>query len=379
MENFIAHNPTKLHFGRNVLDNLGETVIKYGKKVLLMYGKGSVKRNGSYDKTMEQLKMINASILEYSGIKPNPLVDDVDKATQIAIENNIDLIIGLGGGSVIDSAKIVAICAKERRPAWDIMKQKVIPTSSLPLICILTLAATGTEMNGNAVLQNHQVNEKAGFSSPLAYPVESFIDPIFTYDVTPDHTAYGIVDLIAHTLESFFGHGEASLSDKFVVSIIKEAIENAPKVLDEPNNYDYRANIFWASTMALNGTTFYGKSTGDWGVHDIAHNISYLFDTPHGATLSIVYPAWLKHHMSKLAKRIMYLGENIFNVESAEKTIHEFEQFFSSINCPIRLRDIGLSLKDKDELLKFLNKNKAGGMAHNLTNEDREHIAELML
>ncbi|MBN2520725.1 MAG: iron-containing alcohol dehydrogenase, partial [Bacteroidales bacterium] len=327
MENFTAYNPTKLYFGKGVLDKLAETVESYGTKILLIYGKGSVKKNGSYDKTIKELNKINAHIFEYSGIKPNPVIEDVDNAAKLGIENNIDMVIGLGGGSAIDTAKIVTLCIKERCPGWDIMTNKVKPTSSLPLICILTLAATGTEMNGNAVIQNPETHEKKGYTSQLIYPTHSFLDPTYTFTVPAKQTAYGIVDLIAHTLEEYFGDGISPLSDKFVYAIIKEAMENAKKVLKFPTNYEYRANILWASTMALNGSTSFGRRTGDWGVHQLGHVLSYLFDTPHGATLSIVYPAWLRLHLSLLNNRIKELGKALFNTNTAEETIYKLEKF----------------------------------------------------
>ena len=236
MENFTAYNPTRLHFGKGVTEKLGETTLEYGKKVLLLYGKGSVQRNGIYNKVIKQLDSIKAEIFEYGGIKPNPLVDDVLEAAQIGKLNNVDVIVAVGGGSVIDSAKITALSIANSTDPWAIMKYKVKPKKTVPLIAVLTLAATGTEMNGAAVLQNHKTNEKIGYVSSLNYPQHSFLDPEFTFTVPNDYTSYGIVDLIAHTLEAYFGEGEASLSDRFVEVIIKEAMEYGPLVLKEPEN-----------------------------------------------------------------------------------------------------------------------------------------------
>lgn len=379
MENFTAYNPTKLHFGKNVTDNLGETILEYGKRVLLMYGKGSVQRNGIYDKIIKQLKSIDAEIVEYNGIKPNPLVTDVSEAAQIGKLNTIDVIVAVGGGSVIDSAKITALAIANDTDPWAIMKYKVEPTKTLPLIAVLTLAATGTEMNGAAVLQNHETGEKIGYVSPLIYPAHSFLDPAFTITVPKNYSAYGVVDLIAHALEAYFGEGEASLSDRFVEAIIKEAMEYGPMLLKEPESYEYRANIMWAATTALNGLTSYGRKGGDWGVHDIGHNISFLYDTPHGATLSIAYPAWLKLQKDRIPERISKLGNQLFGTHSVTETIENLEDFFKSMDCPVRLSDISIGKDKQNEITEQMLKTKINGMAHLFTDNDRIKIVELMM
>lgn len=378
MENFTAYNPTKVHFGRNVTDKLGETVNEYGKRVLLMYGKGSVLKNGVYNKVIQQLKSINAEITEFSGIKSNPVVDDVSEAAQLGKLNHIDVIVAVGGGSVIDSAKITALSIANNVDPWAFMSYKVKPKSSVPVIAVLTLAATGTEMNGAAVLQNHKTGEKKGLVSALMYPKNSFLDPEFTYSVPKDYTAYGIVDLIAHSLEAYFGEGDASLSDRFVEAVVKEAMEVAPLVLNEPGNYEYRARVMWAATAALNGLTNHGRKYGDWGVHDIGHNLSYLYDTPHGATLSIAYPAWLKLMKQRIPDRISRLGNQLFGTKTTDETIINLEKFFKSIDCPIRLGDINIGQEKKSEIANQMITTQINGMVHKFTDEERSKIVELM-
>ena len=379
MENFTAYNPTKLHFGKDVVEQLGEAAQEYGKKVLLMYGKGSIKKNGIYDQVIKQLKSFNAEVIEYSGIKSNPLVDDVNEAAQLGKLNNIDLIVAVGGGSVIDSAKITALSIANNTDPWAIMKFKVKPKTTIPLIAVLTLAATGSEMNGAAVLQNHETDEKKGFVSSLNYPKHSFLDPTYTFSVPNDYTAYGIVDLIAHSLEGFFGEGDATLTDRFVEAIIKEAMEYGPKVLSEPKNYEYRAKVMWAATNALNGLTNHGRKSGDWGVHDIGHNLSYLFDTPHGATLSIAYPAWLKLQKERIPERIAKLGEHLYGNVSADETIKRLEIFFQSLGSPIKLSDIGIGKDKKETIIQQMIKTETNGMVHKLNDDDRKRIVELMM
>lgn len=378
MENFIAYNPTSLHFGKGCLVNLGKVTSEFGKKVLLVYGKGSIKKNGVYNDVINQLKLINAQIFEYEGIKSNPLVEDVDNATRIGIENNVDVIVAAGGGSVLDSAKIIAVCISNAARGWDVMKGKVNIRGAVPVIGVLTLAATGSEMNGTSVLQNHETEEKIGFAHPSMFPKYSFLDPAYTTSVPANYTAYGIVDLIAHCLENFFGNGEASLSDRFVVAIIKEAIEFGPKLMNDLTNYDLRANIMWAATCALNGTTAYGRRTGDWGVHSLGHILSLLYDVPHGASLSIIYPAWLKYHKSVVPERIGYLGKEIFDVNTVEKTIEKFEDFFKLVLSPVRLSEYQ-KVYNENEILRLFIKNKAGGAFFRFDEQGYKTILNLFL
>ena len=374
MENFIAYNPTKVHFGKGVLGDLGEAASEFGSKALLIYGKGSVLKNGSYSDVMNQLKKSRAQTFEYNGIKPNPIIDDVDSAVKLGISSGIDFIIAIGGGSVIDSAKIISVCIAKKCAGWDVMKNRVNIKDSVPLIAVLTLAATGTEMNNVAVLQNSKTKEKIGYSHRSMYPRHSFLDPAYTATVPANYTAYGIVDLIAHAMESFFGRGEATLSDRFVESIIKEAFEYGPQLMKDLNSFDLRANIMWAATNALNGLTGYGRLYGDWGVHAIGHVISFLYDTPHGATLSMAYPAWLKCMKKKIPTRISKLGEHLFNDSDIDSVIGKLESFFRSIGSPVRAGEAGLAYDKKGEVLELMNTQRSSGRNHLLKDKDREEI-----
>lgn len=379
MENFTYYNPTKLHFGREVINELGEAASEYGTKALLVYGKGSIKRNGIYDKIIQQFADHGIKFVEYEGIKSNPVVDDVDAAVDLAREYGAEMIVAVGGGSVIDSGKAISITAPSDKKAWGFYSREARPEKALPLLAILTLAATGTEMNPVSVLQNHGTNQKVGFAHPLMYPAHSFLDPQNTYSVSRAYTAYGIADLTAHSLEAYFGVGDASLSDKIVFAIIREAMEYGPALLNEPKNYDLRAKIMYAATIALNGLTNNGRVSGDWGVHALGHEMSLLFDVPHGASLTIAYPAWLKFHKQKLNGRITELGQELFGVDDADETIRRLEAFFTKIECPIRLSDIKLNDDfQKKALLESMNKNKAQGIHHKLSNQEREEILELM-
>ncbi len=377
MENFIMYNPTKLHFGKGVMDDLGKAVAEFGKRVLLVYGGGSIKKNGIYDKAIQQLKSINAEVFEYHGIKPNPIVEDVDAAAELGRRNKVDVILAVGGGSVIDSAKIISITIPVAHSGWDFYAGKAKPKTAIPLISVLTLAATGTEMNPFAVVQNKATQQKLGYGSDLTYNRHSFLDPENTFSVAKNYTAFGVADLIAHSLEAYFGAGDATLSDKLVFAIINEAKENGEALLNDLYNYDLRAKIMYAATLALNQTTMYGRVSGDWGVHSIGHVLSLLYDVAHGASLSIVIPAWMKFHKNKISDRIAFLGQNVFGVETADETIDAFELYFKSIECPIRLSDIATGKESKEEILKVMNLNKVGGANHKLTNEDHSEILDL--
>lgn len=372
MNNFIAFNPTKLHFGKDVVTNLGAQAADLGKHALLVYGGGSVLRNGSYQDTLNQLKEHHIEVTEYSGIKPNPVVESVDEAAALGQEKGVDLVVAVGGGSVIDSAKIIALCIKNGYKAWDVMKGRHNPESTVPLIAVLTLAATGTEMNGVSVLQNNTTREKIGYKNDLMYPVHSFLDPAYTISVPASYTAYGVVDLVAHCLEAWFGEGDASLADRFVISIIQEAMEYGPALMKDLDNYELRARIMWAATNALNNMTIYGRSSGDWGVHALGHILSFLYDTPHGASLSIMYPAWMRVMRQRAGERIIQLGQSLYGTSTVEETINEMAAYFESLGSPIKCQDAGISKTHRKEILELMNRNRAGGFHHALSNAERE-------
>jgi alcohol dehydrogenase YqhD (iron-dependent ADH family) len=379
MENFILYNPVKLHFGRGVIQNLGTTVSAFGKRVLLVYGGGSIIKNGIYDQVMARLNEAHADVFEYPGIRPNPVIEDVDAAAALGREKQVDVIVAVGGGSVIDSAKIISITIPANHSGWDFIKGMKRPKSAVPVIAVLTLAATGSEMNRFAVVQNNQTREKLGFGDLLTYPKESFLDPAFTIPVPLNYTSYGITDLIAHCLEAYFGEGEATLSDRFVFSIIREAMEYGPVLISDPSNYGLREKIMYAATNALNNLTVYGRKNGDWGVHSIGHVLSVLYDIPHGASLSIVYPAWLRLHLNRTPDRIKWLGQNLFGTNTAEEAIHEMEAFFKSINSPVRLSECQISTAEKgEEIFRTLQLNKPGGNYHKLTDADYRELIRFM-
>jgi alcohol dehydrogenase YqhD (iron-dependent ADH family) len=380
MEKFTFCNPTTLHFGRNVLSGLPGTILSFGKKVLFVYGKGSIKRTGLYDRIRGYLQEAGAEVIEYPGIKPNPVVGDVDAAARMGRENNVDVILAVGGGSVIDSAKIISIAIPVTHSAWDFYTRRAKPRKAVPLVAVLTLAATGTEMNPFAVLQNPETMVKDGYRCDLAYPRHSFLDPELTFTVPRDYTAYGIADLVAHCLEAWFGAGDATLTDRFILSVIREGMKFGPPLLDDLKNYTLREKIMYAATMALNGLTLQGKVSGDWGVHAIGHCLSFLYDIPHGASLTIVYPAWLRFVKDRVPDRIALLGSELFHEPlSPEEAIHRIEDFFRSIDCPVRLSELGIPVDEKERILEIMIINKVSGGNIRLNEEDYPEIIDLFL
>ncbi|MCF8235377.1 MAG: iron-containing alcohol dehydrogenase [Bacteroidales bacterium] len=377
MNNFSYQSPTKLVFGKDVVNGLGEAVQDYGRKVLLLYGGGSIKRNGAYNDVMKQMNEIGAEVYEYGGIKSNPLHSDADEAAELGREKKVDLILAVGGGSVIDTAKAVAMTVPVDHSCWEFYNKSRLPQTALPMINVLTLAATGTETNMFTVVQNQEEKLKVSVVNPVLYPKYAFLDPQYTFTVPRNYTAYGITDLVAHSLEVFFGKGESTLSDKYVYAIIKEALEYGPLLLNDLQDYELRAKVMLAATMALNGITMIGKEHGDWGVHAIGHVLSVLYDVPHGASLSVAYPAWLKYHKKKAAGRIAELGQNIFGTDSAEDSIEALQNYFVEIGSPVKLSQLDQPGIDADEILRTLIRNKASGFHYKLDEGDLREIISL--
>jgi hypothetical protein len=378
MEKFTLDNPVKLHFGRGVVNDLGKTIKQYGSRVLLVYGSGSIKKNCVYDDVVAQLRQSGCEWWEYTGIKPNPVVEDVEAAAELGRRNAVDVILAVGGGSVIDSAKIIGITIPVNHPAWDFYEGLAVPKASVPLISVLTLAATGTEMNPFAVVQNRQTMQKLGYSHRHTYPRHSFLDPAYTLSVPADYTAYGIADLIAHAFEAYFGDGDASLSDRLVFAIVSEALEYGPMMMNDLQNVDLREKIMYAATLALNGWTLLGRKRGDWGVHSIGHTLSMLYDTPHGASLSITYPAWMKLQKNRIPEKLALLFDNIFSSPDIDNGIFRLEEFFSGLGCPVRLQQAGIDVSRKAEILALMKKNKVARFYHMLDDDDYDLILDRM-
>lgn len=381
MENFSVYNPTRLHFGKGcVSEKLAQEASVWGKRALILIGKGSVKKNGILDDVTRQLDQAGIAYEVFEGIKSNPIYQDADRAIAQSKAFKADMIIGVGGGSVIDTAKAVALGHYSNASIWDIyMRQVEAPAQALPLLCVLTLAATGTEMNMFAVLQNDEARIKKGFGHPGMYPKVSFLDPAYTLSVPLNYTAYGVADLMAHTFELYFDPSDAPLSNYFATDIIALAFDYGRAVIQKPQDYDVRANIMWLATTALNGTLNAGKRGGDWGVHAIEHALSVLFDIPHGAGLSIAYPAWLRHFLPKIKDKLTFMAERTLGKgTTAEAFIDYLENFFKEIGTPIRLSEVGIGEDKHPLILEVFKQNRVRGMHFDMNEEDHKAILQLM-
>ncbi|WP_157418534.1 iron-containing alcohol dehydrogenase [Bacillus cereus] len=356
MQNFVFRNPTKLIFGKGQLEQLKTEIPQFGKKVLLVYGGGSIKRNGIYDNVISILKDINAEVFELTGVEPNPRVSTVKKGIQICKENGVEFILAVGGGSVIDCTKAIAAGSKYDGDVWDIVTKKTFANEALPFGTVLTLAATGSEMNAGSVITNWETNEKYGWGSPVTFPQFSILDPVHTTSVPKDQTIYGMVDIMSHVLEQYFHHGtNTELQDRYCEVVLKTVIETAPKLLSDLENYEHRETILYCGTMALNGILAMGVK-GDWATHNIEHAVSAVHDIPHGGGLAILFPNWMKHVVEENVSRFKQFAIRVFNVETDGKTdreialegIQALRQFWTSIEAPVTLSDYAIGENEID-------------------------------
>ncbi|SFA96782.1 hypothetical protein SAMN04488072_104212 [Lentibacillus halodurans] len=348
MENFTYYNPVKLIFGRGQLDKLPEEVSQYGKKVLLVYGGGSIKRNGIYDHVMEKLHEINAEVHELPGVEPNPRVSTVRKGIDICKREGVECLLAVGGGSTIDATKAIAAGATTETDIWDIVTKKEQATDVLPFGTVLTISATGSEMNSGSVITNWETHEKHGWGSPYTYPKFSILDPAHTFSLPREQTVYGMVDMMSHVLEHYFHQTKNTpVQDRFCESILRTVIETAPKLLDDPENYEYRETIMLSGTLALNDMLNMGYR-GDWATHNLEHAVSAVHDIPHGGGLAIIFPNWMKHVLDENnADRFKQLAERVFDIDTAGKSdydaalegIEKLRDFWTSIGAPATLGD----------------------------------------
>jgi len=351
VDNFTFHNPTKLIFGQGQMDVLADEIRPYGTKILVVYGGGSIKKNGIYDHVMDNLAEINAAIFELPGVEPNPKISTVRKGVDICKKEGIEFLLAVGGGSVIDCTKAIAAGAKTDVDMWDIITKKEKAHDALPFGTVLTIAATGSEMNSTAVISNWEVKEKHGWGSPHTFPKFSILDPVHTYSLPREQTVYGIVDMMSHVLEHYFHKAtNTPIQDGFCESILKTIIETAPKLLDDPENYEYRETIMLGGALALSRILNMGYR-GDWGSHNIEHAVSAVHDIPHGGGLAIIMPNWMKHVLDEeTLPRFKQFAERVFDVNPDGKSdkqvalegIEALREFWNSIGAPSKLADYSI-------------------------------------
>ena len=348
MNNFTFNIPTDIRFGKEQIQCLPEELSKYGKKVLLVYGGGSIKKTGLYDTVTKLLG--DFEVYELPGIEPNPKLTSVEAGAKICKEKGIEVILAVGGGSTIDASKHIACAACYDGPAWDLMIDRSKIKSALPIAVVLTICATGSEMNSGGVITNEDTKEKLEINSPLLYPRLSICDPTYLYTLPPKQTAAGAVDILSHVLEQYFQpNDEAFITDTLSEAVMKTVVKYAKKALDVPDDYEARSNLMWSSTVALNHLLTVGKG-GGWSVHPIEHVVSAFYDITHGVGLAIITPKWMRFVLSNdTVDRFVRYAEEVWGIYGSDKFavamegIDKTEGFFVSLGMPKTLYEAGIT------------------------------------
>mgnify|MGYP003305873610 CR=1 FL=1 len=358
MLDFEYYTPTKVFFGKSKEKEVGKIISQYGyKKIMLQYGKGSIKASGLYDDIINALNQYEIEVVELGGVEPNPKIEFVREAVRIAKREGVELVLAVGGGSVIDAAKYTALGAVTDCDVWDFVVGKQKPTSALPVACVLTIAAAGSEMSWSAVVSDLSLNMKRGLASDLIRPLFAVCNPELTYTVSPYQTACGITDIMAHTMERYFTPCEpVDITDQIAEGILRSVINAARVVMKEPNNYEARANIMWASSLSHNNLTGCGR-INSLPVHQLEHAVSGEYDNvAHGAGLAVLFPAWAKYVYTYNIPRFAQFARNVWAVnevddkKAAEIGIESMTEFFKSIGMPSTLREFGINLDAIDKL-----------------------------
>jgi alcohol dehydrogenase YqhD (iron-dependent ADH family) len=383
MLSFQYHNPTRLVFGEGAISELRSLAPQLGQRILLLYGSGSIHANGVYDQTVSALQNAAAECIEMKGVEPNPRLSTVRRGIEVCRKHQITGILAVGGGSVLDCAKAIAAGAVSEQDVWDIICGKAPAKHALPLGTILTLAATGSEMNSNSVITNWDTNEKIGWSSPHTFPRFSILDPQATCSVPREHTVNGIVDIMSHILEQYMHHQEQTpVQDQFAEALLRTVIETAPTVLKEPNHLSARATIMYCGTLALNGLLSMGVR-GDWATHNLEHAVSAIYDIPHGGGLAILFPQWMRFAWSKGVgtKRLAQLAVRVFDADSsgsneqlATYAIDSLQQFWVSLGAPVRLADYNIDDRNIDNMVERTMRRGPFGRFITLDREDVKQI-----
>ena len=357
MQNFDYQTPTRLIFGKGVISNLPEVMKPLGRKILMTYGSGSIKKIGLYDKVKELLA--DFEIYELSDIQPNPKYDpSVLDGVRICKENGIDAILAVGGGSVLDCSKAIAAGAKYDGDPWDLITYKVLAKDALPIVDILTLAATGSEYDCGGVISRTETNDKIGYMDPHLFPVCSILDPVYTFSVSKKQTAAGCADAMNHVMEQYFSEDTTLLNDGFCEAELKSLMENTKIALENPEDYRARAELMLCCTYGCNGILSLGNSASGWPCHGMEHALSAYYDITHGEGLAILTPRWMKHILSdKTVDRFVKYGVNVFGIDSsldkyeiADQAIEATYKFFESIGIPMHLREVGIDESRIEEM-----------------------------
>lgn len=360
MSNFRWSNPVTVYFGPEEFKELGKVVSDYGKKCLLVYGGGSIKRTGLYDKVIDFLKEAEVEVFEKGGIEPNPKIQSIREACKICKDNDIDVLLAVGGGSCIDATKCIAAGACVDFDPWDFVAKHIMPEKALPIVTVLTAAATGSEMDSGGIISNPETNDKSGVGDPLLYPKASFLNPELTFTVPKSQTAAGSFDILSHIWEGWFTtEPPMAMLDEVQKVVIKTVIKYAPIAMEEPDNYEARENLMWASSWAMNGfmSSGFGKI---WPTnHPIEHQLSAYYDITHGVGLAILTPRWLRYCLSEeTVSRYVTFGVDIWGIDPnqepfdiAEQAIEKTEEFcFKTLGIPSTLTELGIGEEHFQEM-----------------------------
>jgi alcohol dehydrogenase len=382
MINFEFHNPTKIIFGKCAEEKLQVIMKKYGKRVLLHYGSGSVKTNGIYDKVKRQLDLAGAEIFELGGVQPNPRLKLIHEGIELCRRNKIEFVLAVGGGSVIDSAKGIAAGVPYPGDVWDFYTGAAVPEKTIPVGVVLTFPAAGSESSISSVVTKDEEKIKMPLDNEVLYPEFAILNPEFSYTLPPYQTACGISDIMIHVMERYFTRVKnVGITDRLCEGVLKNMIENAPIVLSDPTNYAARSEIMWSGSIAHNNLLHTGR-IGDWASHMIEHELSGLNDVAHGAGLAVLFPAWMKYVYRHDIDVFVQYAVRVWNVEqkfndpewTALEGIRRLEEFFKGIGMPTRLEEIGFNEKDYESIAencrKFDKENETVGNFVPLTKKD---------
>ncbi|AEC17050.1 L-1,2-propanediol oxidoreductase [Gallibacterium anatis UMN179] len=385
MFNFTLHLPTKILFGKGQIAEI-KNQIPTGAKILMTYGGGSIKRNGVYDQVLDALK--GFEIVEFSGIEPNPQFSTLMKAVELGRREKVDFLLAVGGGSVLDGTKFIASAINFQGDEWEIVKSRgTVIKSALPIGAILTLPATGSEMNGNAVVSRKETQDKLGFFSPFVKPQFSVLDPTTTFSLPAKQTANGVVDAFVHTFEQYMTYPvDAKVQDRFAEGVFLTLIEEGPKALAEPENYDVRANIMWAATMALNGILGVGVPQ-DWASHGIGHELTAQYGLDHGQTLAIVVPTIMWHQREFKKEKLVQFAQRVWGYQGNDReqairvAIDKTRAFFEQMGTPTRLSAYGIDDSQFPSVLSKLKEHKTENLGEhkNIDIKAAEEILRLAL
>lgn len=389
MNNFVYDIPVKVYFGENQFGHLGEELRKYGRRVLLTYGGGSIKRIGLYDRVVEELRKADMEVFELSGIEPNPRIESVREGAQMCKEHNIDVLLAVGGGSTIDATKFMAAGACVEHDPWEFFGAGAKPIErALPIVTILTLSATGSEMDAGGVISNLATQDKLGRMAPAMLPKVSFLDPTLTYSVSAYQTACGAADIMSHIMEVYFNmNKDLFMLDCVMEGLLKTVVKFAPVAVAEPDNYEARANLMWASSWAINGFINGGRKKA-WSCHPMEHELSAVYDITHGLGLAILTPRWMEYCLDESnVERYVSFGVNVFGIDStlepmaiARESIKRLADFFfNTLGLQSNFTDVGIKREDFASMARKACRYGDIKGFKTLTPEDVERIYEMCL